>query len=257
MQTHAFSKDIKIVLLMAGHGTRWGELSSVIPKPCIPFLNYPFIDFILSYLKNWHVKDVYCNLYHLPNVILKNLEKHSDSFHFHISHELNLLGTAGGIKRILQLYGESTTFVINADVFCPIPVSPLFSYHERKNTDITLCIKPLLPQLTYTPLHTDNKGRVFLDNCADCIEKKYFYTGASLLEPRIFSRIQSDSYADLAKDVFFNHNANIALMGYKIRSFWIDIGTPQKYLDATAIFMQYIKKCMNLKWLPEDFRRNQ
>lgn len=251
MQKHDFPKDLKFILLAAGYGSRWDPLSRAIHKAILPFLNIPFLDFIICYLRYWNIRDIYINLHHLGHSIRDLLHEYFHDCRFHFSVEPALLGTAGGVRKIFSQFGASSAIVMNADSFSPIPFPGLQQYHFAKNSELTLCVKLAKRSLSFTKIFLDANNRVNFEPARNTGKRPFFFTGCHVLNSTILDRLPDNCYADMAKDLMMSPEYNNKIIGYILNKWWIDIGTPQNYLFATKYLLsKLIQNNCNMPWLP-------
>ncbi|MEQ1789982.1 MAG: sugar phosphate nucleotidyltransferase, partial [Rickettsiales bacterium] len=119
------SKEImpKIAMVMAaGFGTRMRPLTDNLPKPLIPVLKKPLIDYSLDFLAVSGISEAIVNSHYLAELLEVHLAARSELPHIHNSREDVVLETGGGVKNALkildELSGDSAFFVINSDVIC-------------------------------------------------------------------------------------------------------------------------------------------
>ena len=258
MQKYGFLKEIKCILLAAGYGSRWEPLTKVIPKSCLPFLNIPFIEHLLWYLHYWKIEEIYVNLFHRSSSVKELLQNYSQEYEFYFSEEQKLLGTAGGVKKIFALFGESPALIINSDSFSPVPLPKLFTYHSACNADLTLCLKIAKESLPYTKIFIDPDNRISFTPDATMHKKTFFFSGCYMLSPAILTPIPENVFADMTGDVIQSCMHNHKIMAFILKKWWVDIGTPKNYLLATKYFLSKVVKCKSsLPWLPANFLYQQ
>lgn len=258
MQKHDIPKDLKFILLAAGYGSRWDPLSKVIHKACLPFLNIPFIEFIICYLRYWDIRNVYINLYHLGHSISELLSESSHDCKFHFSIEPELLGTAGGVRKIFSSFGESSALVMNSDSFSPIPFSRLCQYHFSNNSEITLCVKMAKKSLPFTKIFLNANNRMSFEPASNTGKCHFFFTGYYILNSSFLNHLPDDCYADMAKDLVMSPEYCEKIKAYVLNKWWIDIGTPQNYLSATRYILSKLSKNdYKMPWLPDNLIAQQ
>ena len=103
---------MKAMVLAAGKGTRLFPLTGEQPKPLAPVVNVPIIEHIFYLLANHGVSEVYVNVYYLADALLEAYgeEAHISGMTVRLSREEELMGTAGGVKRLSETFDE--TFVV-------------------------------------------------------------------------------------------------------------------------------------------------
>ncbi len=94
-------RKTKVMVLAAGLGTRLRPLTDLISKPMAPIVNKPVMEHIVELLVKHDFRDIVCNLHWYPEVI-KNYFGDGSKWGVNISYsyEDELLGTAGGVKKV-------------------------------------------------------------------------------------------------------------------------------------------------------------
>ncbi len=105
----------KAFILAAGLGTRMRPLTDGIPKPLISVGGETLLDRTLDHLQQAGVKDVVLNTHYLGDKITEHLRTRSKPQEITISHEETLLDTGGGIKKMLQHFGDEAFYVLAGD----------------------------------------------------------------------------------------------------------------------------------------------
>lgn len=123
------------LILAAGFGTRLKPFTEKFPKPLVPVNGVPLILYTLAFLKKNGVKDVIINLHHLGAAIPKLLGNGRElGLKIRYSHEPKILGTGGGIKKVLRMVKDDDVLVINGDVIVDFDLKGLVKRHmESKN----------------------------------------------------------------------------------------------------------------------------
>ena len=119
---------MKAMILAAGFGTRLRPLTDKVPKPMVPILNRPILEHTIHLLRTHGITDITINLHHQPEMITDYFgdgEKYGVQLHW--SHEPEILGTAGGIKKAQQWLDGESFLVINSDVVTDINLSKVIS----------------------------------------------------------------------------------------------------------------------------------
>ena len=105
------------VILCAGLGTRLRPYTDTMPKPMIPILGKPMLEWHIMQFKKYGVQEFFINLHYLPDVITDYFGDGSRwgvKIHYHFEPEI--LGTAGGVKSFEKMLDDSF-FLIYGDTF--------------------------------------------------------------------------------------------------------------------------------------------
>ena len=133
---------VKAMVLAAGKGTRLYPLTGEIPKPMAPIVDTPIIQHIFELLAKADIGEVHVNIHYLADVLLEAYGETSrvNSMNIHLSREDELLGTAGGVKRLEENF-DDTFVVIMGDALTDIDIRELVAFHKEKGSLATIALK--------------------------------------------------------------------------------------------------------------------
>ncbi len=227
---------MKAMILSAGVGSRLEPLTIDCPKPMLPILDKPVLQYTLEWLKKYNITKIAMNLHHYPDKI-KDYFKGGLNFGMDIiySYEDVLLGTAGAIKKIADFFNE-VFVVVYGDNLVNIDLQNLIEFHKNKNSKVTIgLITGLNPKYCGVVI-TDNENRVInflekpknLDNFSGGIN-----AGIYIVEPEILKYIPEKQFFDFGRDLFPKFlEINIPFYAYPLKGYLFDMGTPEQYRKA-------------------------
>ena len=131
------SNQIKqAIILCAGLGTRLRPITDTIPKPMLPLLGKPMLEWNIEEFKKHGVKEFFINLHYLPDVI-KNYFGDGSRWGVKINYHLEpeILGTGGGIKNFEGVIGD-TFYLIYGDMLSLVDYSKMAENFWTKNDPI-------------------------------------------------------------------------------------------------------------------------
>jgi mannose-1-phosphate guanylyltransferase len=133
---------MKAMVLAAGKGTRLFPLTGVIPKPMAPVAGKPIIQHIFEMLAEAGVDEVHVNVHYLAHIILGYYGKRSrvDGMTVITTREDELMGTAGGVKRLADRFDE-TFIVVMGDALTDVDVREVVAFHKEHGALATLVLK--------------------------------------------------------------------------------------------------------------------
>jgi mannose-1-phosphate guanylyltransferase len=133
---------MKAMALAAGKGTRLFPLTGEIPKPMAPVVNTPIIEHIFGLLADHGVEEVRVNVYYLADALLEAYGEEStvNGMTVHLEREDELLGTAGGVKRLAARF-DDTFVVVSGDALTDVNITELVEYHKKKGALATLSLR--------------------------------------------------------------------------------------------------------------------
>ncbi|MDX6648586.1 MAG: mannose-phosphate guanylyltransferase [Solirubrobacteraceae bacterium] len=226
---------MQAVILVGGEGTRLRPLTSTVPKPVVPLVDRPFIAYMLEWLRGHGVDDVVMSCGFLASGV-HNVLGDGKAFGMRLRYveEPRPLGTGGAVKYAEELLDERF-LMLNGDVLTDLDLSAQIAQHEEKGARCTLALIGVEDPSAYglVRLEPDGAVREFLEKPSpDQIDTNLISAGAYVLEREVLSLIPPDQPCSIEREVFPRLVGN-GLYGYAGTGYWLDIGTPQRYLQAT------------------------
>src|SRR5918996_3111281 len=226
---------MQALILAGGEGTRLRPLTSTVPKPVVPLVDRPFIAFMLSWLRQHGVDDVVMSCGHLASGV-RNVLGDGSAFGINLRYmeEPRPLGTGGALKFAEPLLGERF-LMLNGDVLTDIDLTGQIEQHERTGARATLALTPVEDPTAYGLVRTNPAGEVteFVEKPApDQIDTHNISAGAYVLERSVLDLLEAEQPASIERDVF-PRLVGEGLYGYVSDGYWLDIGTPERYLEGT------------------------
>ena len=225
------------MVLAAGKGTRLFPLTGEVPKPMAPVVDTPIISHIFELLSGHGVAEAHVNIHYLADALLAAYGEESrvNGMTVRLSREDELLGTAGGVKRLAENF-DGTFVVVSGDALTDVDLGELVRLHKEKGALATIALRRVFDTSEFGVVELDGDGNILgfqeKPNPADAIST-LANTGIYVLEPRALEYIPEDTFFDFAKDVFpkFLENGE-RFVGYEGYFYWSDIGTLPAYRAA-------------------------
>jgi mannose-1-phosphate guanylyltransferase len=226
---------VQAVILVGGEGTRLRPLTSGLPKPIVPLVDRPFIAYMLDWLRGHGVDDVVMSCGFLATQVREVL---GDGSQFGIElryvEEPEPRGTGGALKFAEELLDERF-LVLNGDVLTDIDLGAQIAQHERTGARATLALVPVDDPTAYGLVRVAEDGAVteFVEKPrSDEVDTNMISAGAYVLERDILELVPPDRNVSIEREVWPALVAN-GLYGFESDSYWLDIGTPERYLQGT------------------------
>ncbi len=226
---------MQAVILVGGEGTRLRPLTSTVPKPVVPLVDRPFISFMLEWLQKHGIDDVIMSCGFLATSVRNVLGDGSGlGIRLRFVEEPDPRGTAGALKFAESMLDERF-LMLNGDVLTDIDLSEQIAQHERTGAKATLALVPVADPSAYGLVHLqeDRSVRDFLEKpSSDRIDTNLISAGAYVLEREILEMVPAERNVSIEREVWprlIGHG----LYGYPSESYWLDIGTPERYLQGT------------------------
>ena len=226
---------MKAVILVGGEGTRLRPLTCNEVKAMVPVLNRPFLEHLFFYLKSHKVEDIILALGYLPERI-EGYFGDGSKLGVKLTYvvEESPLGTAGAVKNV-EKYLEDSFFVFNGDIFTDIDLEAMLSFHKQKKAKATIALTPVDDPSLYGVVETDAQGRVlrFIEKPPrEEAPTNLINAGIYILEPEVLGDVPPNT------PFMFEHHLfprllgeGVLVYGYPSQAYWIDMGTPDKYLQ--------------------------
>ena len=228
---------MKAMILAAGLGTRLRPLTHDLPKALLPVNGRPLIQYTLLLLKKYGITDVIINLHHQGQKIMDVLESGSGlNMKISYSHEPDILGTGGGIKKVWRLLSDGTFLVINSDILVDINLDKVVEFHKRKKAIATLVLREDIDADSWGAVEIDLKDRVRqILGQPPCRKQgliRRMFTGIHVMEPRVLGYMPASGSFSII-DVYLDMiRQNERIVGYTMKGYWMDLGTLERYHKA-------------------------
>ncbi len=242
---------MKAMILAAGKGTRVRPITYEIPKPMIPILQKPVMEFLLELLRQHGFDQIMVNVSHLADVIEGYFRDGQHfgveiaySFEGYIDQEGKLqgkaLGSAGGMRRIQDFsnFFDDTFVVLCGDALIDLDLSSAVKWHREKGAIATVIMKtvPREEVPSYGVVVTDEDGKIKAFQEKPSVEEALstsINTGIYIFEPEIFDYIPSGVEYDIGSQLFPTLvEKNAPFYGIPMDFEWVDIGKVPDYWHA-------------------------
>jgi mannose-1-phosphate guanylyltransferase len=226
---------MQALILAGGEGTRLRPLTSTVPKPVVPLVDRPFIRFMTDWLRSHGVDDIVMSCGHLASGV-RNVLGDGSAFGIRLRYveEPRPLGTGGALKYAESLLDERF-LMLNGDVLTDIDLSAQLTLHEQRGATATLALTPVEDPSAYGLVRTREGGEVteFVEKPSpDQIDTNNISAGAYVLERSVLDMLEAEQPASIERDVF-PRLVGDGLYAYVSDGYWLDIGTPERYLEGT------------------------
>lgn len=230
-------------MLVGGFGTRMRPLTITTPKPMLPIVNVPLLELELLHLKEYGVDEVILSTGYLPDVFD---EYFGDGSRMgirliHITEE-EPLGTCGAVKNVEEFLGDDPVIVCNGDILTDLDISALVSYHDEKKATVTITLTPVEDPTAYglVPLEPDGRIKEFLEKPSwDQVVTNLINAGTYVIDPKVFKQVPPNQNFSFERELFPKLlSQGVPMYGFPSDCYWLDLGTPAKYLKAHHDIME-------------------
>ncbi len=228
---------MKAIIIAGGLGTRLRPLTYNRAKPVVPLVNKPFVVHQIELLKKYGITDIILNLHYLPKNLELLLGNGKDlGVKLSYSIEDKPLGTAGAVKNAEEYFDGEPLLVFNGDILTDIDLSKLIKYHKDKKAAATLSLTRVEDPTPYGLVLLAEDGRVekFLEKPNwEMVSDNTINAGIYVLDPKIFASVPKAVPFSFERELFPGLlNSGSPVYGYIFEGYWMDIGSPKKYMQA-------------------------
>ncbi|HEX8652973.1 MAG TPA: NDP-sugar synthase [Pyrinomonadaceae bacterium] len=228
---------MQALILAGGKGTRLRPLTVYTPKPIVPICNRPFLLYQIDTLRRAGITDITLSLSYQPQKIEQQLGDGSDfGVNLKYTVETQPMGTAGAYKYAEDLIREPTV-VFNGDILTDLDLKMVIREHTEREATATIVLTPVSNPSAYGLVETEADGRVrrFLEKPkADEINVNTINAGTYILEPHVLDLIPAGENHSFEYGLFprLLERGERFFAHIPQRTYWMDIGTPARYLQA-------------------------
>jgi mannose-1-phosphate guanylyltransferase len=229
---------VQAIVLVGGEGTRLRPLTSDVPKPAVTLVDRPFLAYAIEWLAAHGVTEVVLACGFLPEVLREVLagEERRSGVSIAYVAEPEPLGTAGAIRYAAEALGERLEerfLALNGDVLADLDLSALVRAHDERGARATIGLHPVEDSAAYGLVSRDGDGNVleFLEKTGQPVPGE-INAGAYVLDRSVFDLVPAGRAVSIEREVF-PQLVGDGLRAELLDGYWMDIGTPERYLRAS------------------------
>jgi mannose-1-phosphate guanylyltransferase len=229
---------VQAIVLVGGEGTRLRPLTETVPKPALPLVDRPLLAYTIEWLAGHGVTDVVLACGFLPDVLREALagEEQRAGVRIRYAAEPEPLGTAGAIRFAADEFGDALDdrfIALNGDVLADLDLGALARAHQDLGARATIGLRAVEDSATYGLVATGPGGEVteFAEKTGEHVPGS-INAGAYVLERSVLDEIPAGRPVSIELDVFPRLIGG-GLFALALDGYWMDVGTPDRYLQGT------------------------
>jgi mannose-1-phosphate guanylyltransferase len=225
---------MKAVVLVGGEGTRMRPLTETTPKPLIPMVDRPALDHVLDHLARHGVHEVVLSSPYLEQTFHPFIEARRGDPTITWITEREPLGTGGAIVNALDALGDEAFFALNGDILTDLDLTAMLAFHRERAAAVTIALHHVEDARAFGLVPTEADGRVleFREKPQDPVPGDV-NAGTYLLDPSTLRAWTPDHAISIEREIFpAVIEAGHLVYGFLGQAYWMDLGTPEKYLQA-------------------------
>lgn len=228
-------KDVPVVIMAGGKGTRLLPYTNVLPKPLIPIGNEPIIERIIDQFRAFGCNKFYLVLNYKKNMIKAYFNESEHDYQIEYIDEDIPLGTGGGLSLLKNKLKE--TFILsNCDILIRDDFSKIYEFHKQSENKISMICSVKNFKIPYGIVHTGTNGAI------ESMEEKptmsfYTNTGCYVVNPEVLEYVPDNTYADFPQIVDEYRKNGYKVGAYPINeSAWLDMGQMDEFEKMKRVF---------------------
>jgi mannose-1-phosphate guanylyltransferase len=226
--------SLPAVILVGGQGTRLRPLTDRTRKDMLPLVDRPLLAYTFEHLARHGVERSIISCGYLPDQIQAGFGDGHNGMALEYAVEEEPLGTGGGIAFAGREL-EGTFFALNGDSLREADLGELVAFHRKTGAKATILLTPVADPSRYGLVRTSHDGRVetFLEKPRpEEIDTDLINAGLYVLEREVLDLVPPGRAVSIEREVFPALAAEGSVYGAALPGYWLDVGTPESYLQA-------------------------
>lgn len=227
---------MKALFLAGGLGTRLRPITDKIPKPMVPIMGKPLLERSIENLKRSGIDEIVLSTCYKSHKIKKYFgdgRKYGVKIDY-ITEDIPL-GTAGAIKNARKFF-DDTFAVFNSDIISDIDISEMLLFHRKKRALATIAVSRVPNPSAYGVIEQDKNGFItaFKEKPGrNETNSNLINAGIYIFEPELLDEIPEGRMVSVERETYpLLLEKGYRLSVYDKCSYWLDIGTKEKYIKA-------------------------
>ena len=229
--------NVDAVVLVGGQGTRLRPLTLSAPKPMLPTAGVPFLEHLLSRIREAGIEHVVLGTSYKAEVFS---DYFGDGSNFGLDIEYVIeevpLGTGGGIRNVAERLRHDTQLIFNGDVLSGMDLRALVDTHQSRQADVTMHLLQVADPRAFGCVPTDDDGWVtaFLEKTENPPTNQ-INAGCYVFQRTVLEAIPSGRPVSVERETFPGLlAAGAKVASYVDTSYWLDLGTPAAFVQGSA-----------------------
>lgn len=224
------SRVKQAVVLAGGEGTRLRPLTSTRPKPLLPVLGAPCVEYVIRSLADAGIDQVFLACGYRSEDI-RNALGGGDRFgvEIELAFEREPMGTAGAVK-LLEDRLDGTFVVGSGDTLTDADLGDLIDFHLRKGAEATMGLTEVERPEQFGIVGVSPEGKIerFKEKPrTEEVFSRVINAGTYVLEPEVLSMVPAGTKYDFSRNLYMDMlEKGRGLFATPLKGYWKDIGRP-------------------------------
>lgn len=228
-------KNIPVVIMAGGKGTRLKPFTDVLPKPLVPIQERPIMDWIIDEFYNYGARQYYATLNYRGKMIEAYYSSIDKKYNIGFKWEKDFYGTAGSLKLLTEEI-TGTFIVSNCDIIVKANYDDVMDFHKKSGAMMTVVSSIQHHQIPYGVIEFSDGGVITQ------IKEKPEYThvintGVYILEKECLDFIPKDEFFHITHLIETLMDKGLKIVTYPVsEKEYVDIGQWKEYMSAVDNF---------------------
>lgn len=227
--------NVKAVVLVGGEGTRLRPITETIPKPLVPLMTRPSLDHVLDHLARHGVHEVVLSSSYLEETFRGFVAARKGDPAITWITEAEPLDTGGAIVGAIASLGDDEPFfALNGDILTDLDLGAMMAFHRDRGAVATIALTHVDDARPFGLVPTGPDGRVleFREKPSELVPGD-INAGTYILDPSALRDRTPGERVSIERVIFPELvRAGRPVFGLVSSAYWLDLGTPEKYLQA-------------------------
>ena len=231
---------MRAMILCAGLGTRLGELTRETPKPMLELNGKPLLEYIISHLARHGFEQIAINLHFLPHRVRDYFGDGSRwNVSLRYSYEQQLLGTAGGLRRMASfLSGDSLFLAHYGDILTDQDLTSMVAFHRAQGAIATVLVHQRAGSNSVVSLDGHRRIVGFLERPTEeertGVSSPWVNSGVYVCSPELLDEIPADAEYDIPRDLIPKVISTGRIYGFPLSGYRCAIDSPDRLAEARS-----------------------
>jgi NDP-sugar pyrophosphorylase family protein len=231
---------MRAMVLCAGFGTRMGNLTREKPKPMLELNGRPLLEYIINHLARHGFREIAINLHFQPHIVCNYFGDGSLwNTSIRYSYEEELLGTAGGLRRMASFLRDCDLFVAHyGDILTDQDYSSMVAFHRAHRAIATVLIHERVRSNSVVTLDEEKRIIGFLERPTERerarVSSPWVNSGVYVCSPELLDEIPADAVYDIPRDLLPKVISTGRIYGFPLTGYRCAIDSPERLAEARS-----------------------
>ena len=228
------------IILAGGLGTRLQGVVDDVPKSMAPVNGIPFLEYQLTYLSDWGIKNAILAVGYRKDMIINHFGNHYKDLKIIYAVEDEPLGTGGAVKKAMEYVVARNVLILNGDTYFKVSFDKLLMIYQIKKSKVMVVLKEVPDVSRYGTVKIDYNGKVTgFAGKGNNKGKGFVNGGVYYINKAFFESFDFPEKFSFEKDFLETYYTAYDFHGMVCNQYFLDIGVPEDYKKAQDDFKEF------------------